>query len=253
MKTVSIINLKGGTGKTVTACNLTAEMAVRGCRVLTIDADPQHNTTSFWAAEYESLPTVSDVMAGRASLTGAVQEFEIPEIGTVSVVPADMSLVSLDVSSLLGGGSGIDHLADGLRQLRDSIDFAVIDCPPSFTAASVAAISVSDAVIIPVTADAYALEGLGALIGQIVSIRGKDFPCFVLLTRANRSRVSRQMEAAIRSHHGCVTLRTTIPQSVKVPESTFARQALRVYAPGSPAAYAYGQLAEEVMEVMGDE
>lgn len=249
MTTVSIINLKGGTGKTTTAVNLAAELVRQGERVLVIDADPQHNTTDFFGIEDGA--SLTDVMQCAVPLSVAVTRLHVPGIGEIGVLGSDMGLWTFDVSRLLGSAKELDALDLGLYALRNEYDFTIIDCPPGFTAASVAALRVSDAVIVPVTADAYALDGLTELMTQVRSLRGSELPCFALLTKSTHSRVSMQMENELRAHsRGCRVFKQTIPASVKVSESTFAKKPLCLYAPKNMAAISYKCFAEEFSEVI---
>lgn len=256
MQTICTINLKGGTGKTATAVNLAAELMRRGKTVLTIDADPQHNSTDFWGCIRDSV-TLSDVLDGECSLFAAAQEINVPELGTLLAVPADMRLVELGIARMMGGTSERSlAVAKGLAEMDGAADFAVIDCPPSFTAASVAALLASDWVVVPVTVDPYSLDGLTALLDQLDNLQGHGAGMQLagtLLTRATRTRASQQMGALLGSVRRYHAFTTEIPRSVAVPESMFARTPLCQYAPGSKVAEAYESWVDELLDRIGEE
>lgn len=252
MRVLSIANFKGGTGKTVTACTLAAVLADRGRRVLLIDADAQHNTTDFYGGDPEGI-TLSDV------LTGAAEPYW-PDLVTVtervglSLLGADLNLLTLDLASMTEGGG-----SEAIRRLRvlmaalvddDAYDFVIFDCPPSFTAASVAALSVSDDVIIPTRADAFSQSGVGELVEQIrrLMAAGGGRPGWrILITMTERTNVCRQGAALLRSSFRGAVFDTEIHASVKVEESTFARKPVTEYAVNSKPANDYRQLADEYL------
>ena len=253
MRVISIANFKGGTGKTVTAVNLAAVLAAEGDRVLLIDADPQHNASDFFGAEPDSV-TLSDVLTGHA-------EPYWPDILSptgregLSLLPADMELLTLDLASMKDG-SGSDavrrlrSLMDVLRE-DDAFDFVIIDCPPSFTAASVAALSVSTDLIIPTRTDAFSQAGVEELIGQtrqlILANPAQDLRWRVLITMADSTNLHKQgaMLLRVTMPFGCV-YKTEIRSTVKVGESTFVKKPLTEYAPKCTSTLNYQALAEEV-------
>ena len=254
MQVICNINLKGGTGKTATAINLTAELLRRGRSVLAIDADPQHNSTDFWGC-CEGY-TLSDVMTGECSLLSAAQEIQVPELGTLLAVPADLRLVELDIARMMGGTSERSlAVAKGLAEMDGAADFAVIDCPPSFTAASVAALLASDWVVVPVTVDPYSLDGLGALLDQIGRLQDRGASMELagtLLTRTANTRSCRQVSELLGSVRRYRTFRTEIPRAVAVPESMFARTPLCQFDPKGKAAAAYRAWTDELLERIGE-
>lgn len=250
MKTISIMNIKGGVGKTITTVNLAVELTREmGMRVLVVDADPQADTTAFFKAD-----------ASRGGLTalmqGLVSSYRSLVEGTeysVDVLPCDSSLFDVDRTSLMtGGGSGLSGLQD-LRAdaaINDDYDIVLIDCPPSFTASSVAALAASDYVIIPVKLDAFSLRGMKFLQAQIDEVRRINRRVKVagcLVTMWHNCEVTRQAEQLLRS--GSVpVLDTVIRRSDKVDESTFLAQPLRDYSKTSSAGRDYNTLAWELLK-----
>lgn len=252
MRVISIANFKGGVGKTVTAVNLAALLARDGRRVLLIDADAQHNATDFYCPDWEG-QTLTDVLNGKADpyLENVLAETAYENL---DMLCADMGLLRLDLAAILNGteyvaGRPEKCLFDLLQAAKeDGFDYAVIDCPPSFTAASVAALVCSDEVILPVKADAFSRAGAMELIYQAKGLQYHDIaPRFrVLATMANRTRLSRQIIEQLRAD-GLDVFETVIHDSVCCGESSYTRVPLYEYAPGSRAAQDYEALAKEVL------
>ena len=257
MKIICVANFKGGTGKTVTACNLAAVLARDGKQVLLIDADAQHNATDFFGAD-QGGPTLTDVLRGTCEpyWFDNVREGVRPNL---DLLPADMELLRLDLAAILNDphidSEPMDkRMFDFLDAVRSDgeTDFVIIDCPPSFTAASVAALVCCDEVILPTRADAFSRAGALELIEQV---RGLHYyhvtPRFrVLLTMADRSRLCRQVEEQLR-RDGLEVFDTVIRASVCVGESSYARLPLYEYAPRSNAAQDYEALAREICRDVG--
>lgn len=251
MKTISIANFKGGTGKTDTACNLAAMLARDGKRVLLIDADAQHNATDFFCAHVGELITLADILLGYGG-DAWFQNVTVTGRERLDLVPADMRLLTLDLNSILyGSGSAYRRFADFIDAMgqNDAYDYVLIDCPPSFTAASVAALGCSDEVILPTMLDAYSIAGVRELIQQAQSI-ARTLPPLrfrVLITMADRSRLSRQGVELLRSSNLDVC-KTVIHNGVAAREARFARQPLYEYAPKSRPAQDYEELLREVFD-----
>ena len=249
MRVISIANFKGGTGKTVTACNMAAELADLGRRVLLIDADPQHNASDFYGGGFEWPCTLTDVLEGTAEPYWPDDVSATGREG-LDILPADMGLLRLDLAAIAkGSDEALHRLTDFLGSVRedDAYDVVIFDCPPSFTAASVAALVNSDEVILPTRVDAFSRAGVEELIGQIRSLGRSTKAAFrVLITMADRTNLCRQGAGALRSS-GLYVLDTEIRDCVKVGESTYAREPLSEYAPRSTAAADYKALTAEIV------
>lgn len=260
MKTISIINLKGGVGKTVTTVNMAAILAAEhGKWVLVIDADPQANTTAFFNCCGEECDSMAEIMSGDADY---IYDYIChTRLKNVSCVPADISLIEADIASVRTGGgtkklSGFLELVDeanaSFADAGEDIvaDYVIIDCPPSFTAASVAALAASDYVIIPVKIDAFALSGLRELLGQIEGIK-KTCPeikiAGILVTMWRKSPAVAQGEELLRAA-GLPVFKTHIRHSEKVVESTFSRNPLLEYSPRSSASRDYCAFVAEFLK-----
>ena len=266
MRVVAIANFKGGTGKTVTACNLAAGLSREGKGVLLIDADPQHNASCFFLDEEPDIG-LYDVLTGTGeavwadNVYDAAMYYDRENYPTqIKVLGADMRLLQLDLASMMGGksdaGSGAaeKRLFDFLSAVREDgeTDFVLIDCPPSFTAASVAAFVCCDEVILPTRVDAFSRAGALELIGQIWSLKHYHVePRFrALVTMVDgRTRIGGQIVDQLKKD-GLDVFKTVIHNSAVVGESTYARLPLYEYAPKSRPARDYEKL---MREVLGDE
>ena len=251
MRVISIANFKGGTGKTATAVNMAAFLADAGYRVLLIDADPQHNATAFYAS-IEAGPTLTDVLEGTSEPLWSDNVVPVGRPG-LDLLGADMGLLRLDLAAIVNGSSEARRrMADFIECVRqaDAYEFVIIDCPPSFTAASVAALSESDDVILPTRADAWSRAGVLEMLEQVRSLgrrTGSRPRCRVLITMAERTNLARQGAELLRED-GLDVFRTEIRRSVAVGESSYARQPLMDYAPACNAARDYDALVREYLE-----
>ena len=257
MEVYSIVNLKGGVGKTVTACNLAAILgAYHGLRVLLIDADAQANATAFFGCN-EAGSTLGDVLEGRCVYW---PEFILEtEQQNVSVLPADISLLEQDIASVRSGGTqSLKALGDLLAVLSDddAFDAVIFDCPPAFSAASVAAIACSSAVVIPTKIDAWSIGGVEEITRQVEGIRRQIKPvrlAGVLVTMYHNADVQRQGLELLRKK-GLPVYDTVIRRTDKVDEATFARQPLFQWSRTSAAGIDYMAWAKEFVtkEGLGD-
>lgn len=279
MRIIATANFKGGTGKTVTACNLAALLAREGKGVLLIDADPQHNASQFFLDEEPDVG-LYDVLTGTGpavwvdNVCDAAMDYDAENYPTqIKVLAADMRLLQLDLASMLGedvplsgaprqlspegrakGGAEAagKRLFDFLSAVSEDgeTDYVIIDCPPSFTAASVAAYICCDEVILPTRVDAFSRAGALELIEQIRSLKSYHVePQFrVLVTMVDgRTRIGGQVVEQLKKD-GLDVFRTVIHNSAVVGESTYARTPLYEYAPKSRAARDYKELMREVLE-----
>ena len=251
MRVISIANFKGGTGKTATACNLAALFAREGKRVLLIDADAQHNATDFFIADPDGF-TLTDVLEGDGESVAADNVVRADRY-ELDLLCADMGLLRLDLAAILNQSNAtqkrMDDLIDAFRA-DGEYDFILCDCPPQFTAASVACLVNSDEVILPTKVDAFSRQGVVELINQLglVGLRLlRPLPRVrVLVTMADRSNLSRQGEELLR-RSGFEIFQTVIRSGVAVGESSYTRRALYEYAPRSNAAQDYEALMREVL------
>lgn len=259
MKTIAIINLKGGVGKTTTAINMAAILADAGKRVLVIDADPQANASQFLLPRTLMAPGYNSLADLFGGVSGDYDDL-IYETGWVDVdmIPASIDLINADIASVQNGGeiTAISDLladvdADAQAGLEDGYHYCIIDCPPSFTAASVAAIYAADDVIIPVKVDSFSVSGMAQLLAQIKSVQRvqpRVRIAGVLITQWHNTAAVVQGEAALRQSRIHV-FGTVIRRSDKVDEASFMRQSLNEYSRHSAAGRDYRDWISEYLGV----
>ena len=268
MRTISVINLKGGTGKTTTVINMAAILADRGRRVLCIDADPPANLTQFFgfrAPDKTLDTTLAELMEGyeKFGSDDADDYVLATPCPGISLVPASIGLIGADIASIKRGGRvrAVQDLIDALNEDAwigsgvpeedvSAFDYVLIDCPPSFTAASVAAIYASDDVIIPVEADLFSVIGMSTLLAQIGGVRRIQPRVRVagaLITKWHNTPACVQGECALRAS-AVPVFKQTIRRSDKVTESIFALQDLQTFSPQSAAGRDYRAFVDEYLE-----
>lgn len=249
MKTICVMNLKGGTGKTVTSANLADLLAAdHGKRVLLIDADHQGNTSRFFRAD-QNATTLRDILAGDSEPYWP-ESVQRTGYEGLDIIPADMSLAELDVPGI----SDVKvpwRLRDLLLAVGedDAYDYVIVDMPPAFSMAARASLAAADEVIVPIKLDAFSVDGMAELLRQIAAMR-KVNSCLtlagVLITMWRNIDVVNQAEKVLRSGSFPV-FQTVIRQTDRVDESTFQRQPLRVYSPRSAACVDYRALVREYL------
>lgn len=177
MRTIAIMNLKGGVGKTVTALNLAAALSSAGKRVLLVDCDGQMSLTRFYFHDIDpdDQATVADVLQGTSEVVW--ENNVLPIVGTnIQLLPASSGLYALDAVSIREGGIGLTTL----RGFRDAVaedgevDYMIFDCPPGFTAASVSALMAAREVVIPMLVDGFSMWGVHDMAEQISGIRSAN-------------------------------------------------------------------------------
>lgn len=249
MKVISIENLKGGVGKTVTAINLAWILADDyGKRVLVIDCDSQCNTTDFFGCGVDDGGVYH-------YLTGDQEQFyddEIaPGISGIDVLAASDSLMELDLSKV--GDKTVN--VNALRDLRDTLveddvyDYIIIDMPPAFTAAATAALMTTDDVIIPIKLDAFSLRGMANLMRQVETMRRVNPVLRVagcLITMRGKSETTDNAEKQLRGL-GLPVFKQSIRWSEMVDGMTFAQQPITVFSPRSAAGVDYRRFVREYL------
>ena len=260
MRVISMVNLKGGVAKTTTAVNMADILAAEhGKRVLVVDADAQASATKFYGMDGSDCNTLADLLSGDCVECVDEYIYKTKRSG-VNLTPSEISLIQQDIASAQSGSGGaVKRFGDFIAGLREDaateenaepLDYIIIDCPPSFTAASVAAIAASDDVIIPLKVDAFAVEGMAELMGQIDGLR-MTRPGIrvagILITMWHNSPAVVQGEALLREK-ALPVFRQTIRRSDKVDESTFMRQPVREYSPTCAATRDYRKFVAEYLE-----
>lgn len=226
MKTISIVNLKGGVGKTITAVNLAYILAADyKKRVLLIDADHQGNASRFYKASTQG-ETVAELIDGTCTNYPLLIQHTVYR--NLDIIPADMRLSRADLAGVSAGKistQSIINLRDSIIE-DDAYDFIIIDCPPAFSAASVSAIAASSDIIIPIKLDAFSIDGMSEIEQQIEDLRRRYSSINIagcLITMFDRSDASRQGEQWLRETSAMHIFKTHIRNTPKIVESTFSR------------------------------
>ena len=247
---LSVVNQKGGVGKTTTAVNLGASLAAHERKVLLVDLDPQGNATSGLgiARDQNERPTVYHALLGEADARSAVLPTDVPNL---FLLPSGSDLVGAELE-LVSGEHRESRLRTALDPLRDAYDYVLIDCPPSLGLLTVNALVAADRVLVPLQCEYYALEGLGSLLRTIDLIRGSFKPELgiegVVLTMFDaRNNLARQVMKDVRSNLPGQVYDTVIPRNVRLSEAPSHGRPAILYDIESKGAQSYLQLAEEML------
>lgn len=250
----TLVNQKGGVGKTTTAINLGAYLAEFGQRVLIVDLDPQANATSCLGIDKSTVKTGTyEALNGTRPASESI--LRNPNL-KLSVLPASPALTGAEIE-LVNELARENRLKQALAPIRDRYDYILIDCPPSLGLLTLnGVVAAQDGLIIPVQCEYLALEGLGLLMDTIARVRKALFPQLrirgVLLTMFdNRTNLSQEVVDEVRRHFKEQTFESIIPRSVRLAEAPSYGLPILAYYPSSPGAEAHRALAEEVLQQDG--
>ena len=247
---ISIVNQKGGVGKTTTSVNLSAYLAQKGKKVLVIDLDPQGNATSGYGLDKTELESsVYDVLVNDTPIADVIQK---EKRHNLDICPTNINLAGAEVE-LVSAMSRETILKRSIDEIRDNYDYILIDCPPSLGLLTINALAASTGIIVPIQGEYYALEGLTQLIDTVNLVKKHLNPKIgifgVIITMFDgRTQLTRQVTDEVKKYFGDKVFETVIPRNIRLAEAPSFGKTIAEYDPKSRGGRAYSELAEEVIE-----
>ncbi len=259
-KVISLVNQKGGVGKTTTSINLAAALGKEDKKVLLIDLDPQSNaTTGLGLNSNDFEHDIYEVIIGSCDIEEAIIKTKFDNL---AIIPATINLAGIDVEFVKRmledkNFHQNEQLKNAINKIRDIFDFIIIDCQPSLGLGTMNALVASDSVIIPVQCEFFALDGIAQLLNSVIMVQSSMNPKLriegVLLTMLDgRTNIGLEVIEEIRKYFGNKVFNTIIPRLVRLVEAPSHGKPINEYDPTSRATEAYHNLAKEVIERNGD-
>ena len=252
-KVIAIANQKGGVGKTTTAINLSACLAEQGQKTLTIDLDPQGNTTSGLGIDKDKNEnTIYELMLGECTVKECLIKTDYEGL---ALIPSNVNLAGAEIEL-----SNMEErefiLKKEIDYIKDDYDFILIDCPPALNMLTVNAMTTADSILVPIQCEFYALEGLSQLVYTIDLIQERlkpelEMEGIVFTMYDGRTNLSNEVVENVKKNLDTKIYRTIIPRNVRLAEAPSHGLPINIYDPKSAGAAAYKKLAKEVVEREG--
>ena len=254
MKTICIFNQKGGVGKTTTNINLCSYLAMQGKKILTIDIDPQGNTTSGLGIDKKKISlSTYDLLTSDISINDTIKECEL--VNNLYIVPSTMELVGAEVE-LININNRENILKEKLKEIKGKFDYIFIDCPPSLGILTINALTAATSVLTPIQCEFYALEGVGQLVNTIQLVKKSlnkklEIEGIILSMYDNRTKLCNEVVAEVKKYFNDKVYETTIPRNIRLAESPSFGLPIMLYDDKCKGARAYEDLASEFLDRQG--
>lgn len=251
MKVICVFNQKGGVGKTTTNINLCAYLAMEGYRVLTIDIDPQGNTTSGFGLDKRNLnASMYDVLTSDIKLSDIIVKSDL--VQNLHIAPSTMELAGAEVE-MITIENREQILTSKIKEVENDYDFIFIDCPPSLGVLTINALACSNSVLIPIQCEFYALEGVGQLINTVQLVKkslNKDLEVEgVIMTMFDyRTNLSNEVYKEVKNYFNDKVYNTTIPRNIRLAEAPSFGLPIMLYDEKCKGADSYSKLTKEFLE-----